>query len=176
MFIAHIPSGYIFSTLIVERLREPPASVSAIIAAGVIGALAPDIDMSYFYLIDYRQTHHHKYITHWPMLWLLLALVSAVWFRLSRNPKPAFMSLVFCLAGVLHILLDSFVGDIWWFAPFVDKPFAMFNVPAVFDHWWLNFLLHWSFSVELFICLWALFIYRRRSNHSLQRAALQDTG
>lgn len=142
------------------------------IAAGIIGALAPDFDMSYFYLIDHRQTHHHKYVTHWPMLWLSLVSASAVWFRLSRAPKPAFLSLVFCLGGVLHVILDSFVGDVWWFAPFVDRPFALFTVPAVFKPGWLNFILHWSFAVELAICLWALLIYRRRSKPSLRRTGV----
>lgn len=168
MFAAHIPSGYILSVTLLEKLRSVPASTSAVICAGVIGALAPDLDMIYFYLIDHRQTHHHKYITHWPILWLTLLLVSEVWMHFSKKPKAAFLSLTFCLGSVLHVVLDSFVGDIWWFAPFNDRPYAMFTVPAVFEPWWLNFIFHWSFAVELTICLWALCLYRRRSNHSLQ--------
>lgn len=128
----------------------------------MIGALAPDFDLSYFYLIDHRQTHHHRYVTHWPALWLSLVAVSAIWLRLKHAPKVAFVSVIFCLGGLLHVVLDSFVGDIWWLAPFVDRPFALFTVPAVFAPWWLNFILHWSFAVELVISAWALFIYRRR--------------
>lgn len=59
-------------------------------------------------------------------------------------------------------VLDSVVGDIWWFAPFVDRPFALFTVPALYKPWWLNFFLHWSFALELAICAWALATYRRR--------------
>lgn len=168
MIIAHAPSGYILATSIIRRFSNLPASSILIITAGVIGALAPDFDMLYFHVVDHRQTHHHKYISHWPIVWLTLAVVSALWFNWARQSKAAILSFVFCLGGVLHLLLDSFVGDIWWFAPFIDKPYAMFTVPARFHTWWLNFLLHWSFAVELAICIWALLIYRKRANHPLQ--------
>lgn len=167
MIIAHMPSGYILSASLLKRFGSVPVPAAAVIAAGIAGALAPDVDMAYFHLIDHRQTHHHKYITHWPLLWLTLAAVSVLWFNWIRQSKAAFLALVFCLGGFLHIVLDSFVGDIWWFAPFVDKPYAMFTVPAHFKPWWLSFILHWSFAMELAICIWALVIYRRRSNHSL---------
>jgi len=64
--------------------------------------------------------------------------------------------------GVLHMLLDSIVGDIWWFAPFVDQAYALFNVPARYQPWWLNFLLHWSFALELALWVWAFVLYRAR--------------
>lgn len=172
MFIAHIPSGYVFSTMLVERARNLRVSASAVITSGVIGALAPDFDMAYFYLFDHRQTHHHKYFSHWPIVWLTLLAASAVWLRLSRSSKASLLALVFCSGCMLHLVLDSLVGDIWWCAPFVDRPFAMFDVPAIFEPWWLNFILHWSFGVELAICLWAWLIYRRR--HSAKRGHAVD--
>jgi len=163
MFIAHIPSGYVMSISFLERVRHLREISSVVIAVGITGSIAPDFDMFYFYLIDYRQTHHHKYVTHWPMLWVCLVAVSIIWARLSRYSKASCLSLVFAAGGVLHLILDSFVGDIWWFAPLGGKPYAMFTVPALFKPWWLNFFFHWSFAVELIICLWALTLYRRRS-------------
>lgn len=68
-----------------------------------------------------------------------------------------------CSAGwLLHMVQDSVVGDIWWFAPFIDRPFALFTVPALHTPWWLNFLLHWSFALELAICVGAVITFRRR--------------
>ena len=87
MFIAHIPSGYILATSILRYMLRTPASSSAVIVAGVVGALAPDFDMAYFYLIDHRQTHHHKYITHWPIAWLTLTAIALLWFN---NEPPRF--------------------------------------------------------------------------------------
>lgn len=172
MIIAHAPSGYILAALISRHASSIHVAAKAVIAAGVVGALAPDFDMFYFHLIDNRQTHHHKYVSHWPIIWLTLAAASTLWLSVIRRSKVAFLSVVFFSGGVLHLVLDSFVGDIWWFAPFIDESYAMFTVPARFKPWWLSFILHWSFAVELAICIWALHIYRGRSTHSQQQTAL----
>ena len=172
MIIAHAPSGYILGTLISRRISRIPISAKAVIVAGIIGALAPDFDMLYFYLIDNRQTHHHKYLSHWPIIWLTLTAASTVWLSVARQSRVAFLSFVFFLGGVLHLVLDSFVGDIWWFAPFIDQPYAMFTIPARFKPWWLSFILHWSFTVELVVCTWAFLLYRKRSHDSSRQTAL----
>jgi inner membrane protein len=164
MFIAHAPSGYLLSVATLKRLQVAPASTKAIFIAAVAGAVVPDFDLLYFFLIDQQQTHHHKYFPHLPWVWFSLLGVSIVARRVwSYSPIPV-LSLVFCLGGILHVILDTLVGDIWWLAPLVDRPYALFTVPARFDPWWLNFILHWSFLAELAICAWALAIYRRRSN------------
>lgn len=170
MFIAHLPSGYIFSSILVERIRKLPVSASKVIWTGIIGALAPDFDLAYFFLVDHRQTHHHWYFTHWPLFWLTLLLVSVLGFAASRRSKFGFLSIVFFTGCMIHVFLDSFVGDIWWLAPFFDRPFSMFTVPHNVDPWWLNFILHWSFAVELAICSWALLIYRRRKSVRTENA------
>jgi hypothetical protein len=164
MFIAHLPSGYLLSSLLLKRTRLLSISTRTIMLAGIIGAVAPDFDMLYFYLVDNRQTHHHRYFAHWPILWFGLTLLCLLWRRFAPASERAIAVLVFSLGGMLHLLLDTFVGDIWWLAPFVDQPFALFSVPAVFKPWWLNFILHWSFAVELAIWLWAWLMYRRRVN------------
>lgn len=169
MIIAHAPAGYLLANGLMRGLAATPVTAKAVLAAGVMGALVPDLDMAYFHLIDNRQTHHHRYFSHWPVIWLSLAALAALWFGCVRQSKAAVLSLVFCLGGVLHVILDSFVGDIWWFAPVVDQSYAMFTVPARFKPWWLSFVLHWSFAVELAICIWALLVYRGRSRLSLPR-------
>ena len=146
-------------TLLRERVKIIPVSAKAVMAAGVMGALAPDLDLLYFYLIDHRQTHHHQYLTHWPIAWVSLILIATCCLKLANNKAVALMALVFGLGGFLHMILDSVVGDIWWFAPFSNQSFAMFTVPARFHPWWLNFFLHCSFGLELLIVAWAVFLY-----------------
>jgi inner membrane protein len=163
MFIGHAPSGYIISSLLLRRFISCGITVRQFLFAGIFGAIAPDIDMFYFYLVDHRQHHHHTYFTHFPVLWIALLVFSVAWLRLSRSGKGAVLSFIFCLGGSIHMVLDSVVGDIGWLAPFVDHPFAMFTVPALYTPWWLNFLLHWSFAVELILVGWALAIHRKRS-------------
>jgi formate/nitrite transporter FocA (FNT family) len=164
MFIAHAPMGYIMSTSLLKRYEKIFATSSIFLLFGVLGSIAPDLDMIYFYLIDNRQTHHHNYITHWPIIWAALLVASTIWLLLSHKSKSPWLAFIFSLGGFTHIILDSFVGDIWWLAPFANEPYAMFTVPARFSPWWLSFVFHWSFAVELIICTWAIFIYRRRAN------------
>lgn len=168
MFIAHAPAGYIMATSLVKRAKNVSASAIAVIAVGVFGAIAPDVDILYFYLIDNRQTHHHKYITHLPIFWLAMLVISIVWLYLYKNKKSPFLILTFSLGGLLHVILDSLTGGIRWFAPFIDKSYPLVVIPAAFKPWWLSFILHWTFVIELSICILALFIYRQRSNKSIR--------
>src|SRR5689334_22453822 len=92
MFIAHAPSGYILSVSILKRMRRVPVSSRAAMVACVAGAVAPDIDLLYFHLIDHRQTLHHKYFSHWPVTWLVLTVAAAALNRQaarSENASPA---------------------------------------------------------------------------------------
>ncbi|WP_437883272.1 metal-dependent hydrolase [Pseudomonas sp. LRF_L74] len=162
MFIAHASSGYILSAYVSKAFKCRLLSTRSVVTAGILGALAPDIDMLYFYLVDNRQTHHHHYVTHWPILWLGLTALAGLFTYLDKSSRHGRLALMFCLAALLHLLLDTLVGDIWWFAPFVDQPYALFTVPARYQPWWLNFLLHWSFAVEIVICSWSVWLYWRR--------------
>jgi len=161
MFIAHLPTGYILSNIVKKRSGLKHANLKLFMMFGMMGAIAPDLDMFYFYLVDHRQHHHHSYLTHYPIIWFSLLSLSAVWYRVAIDKANAILALVFTANGCLHLVLDTLVGDIWWFAPFIDKPYALFTVAARYQPWWLNFILHWSFLLELLICLWGLTIWRR---------------
>ncbi|MFH2043848.1 MAG: metal-dependent hydrolase [Pseudomonadota bacterium] len=160
MIIGHLPVGYITSKLIFPRFSSRCISINAFILAGILGALAPDLDMLYFHLVDHRQHHHHTYWTHYPIVWGILLLISLVLLKTMRlSNRPVFM-FIFSLNGLIHMFIDTIVGDIWWFAPFIDKPFALFTVPALYKPWWLNFILHWSFVLEIVACIWAVILWR----------------
>ena len=109
---------------------------------------------------------HHRYPTHWPLLWLL-ALVGALhYWRKTRRPAAA-VALLVAVNGMVHMLLDSIVGDIFWLMPWRDTPFSFFTVSARYQPWWLNFILHWSFLLEFALWAWAgaLFLRQRRQAH-----------
>lgn len=161
MIIGHFPAGFVFSRLLVSKLAGRGFDLRYVVLAGVVGAIAPDLDMFYFYLIDNRQHHHHTYWPHFPIVWLSLLVVFSLWFLLAAKKTTALLGLVFSANGLVHMLLDSIVGDIWWFAPILDKPFTIFTVPALYDPWWLNFVFHWSFSLELIVISWAIILWYR---------------
>ena len=160
MFIGHLPAGYVSAKLLFRRFADTGVATTAFVLAGILGAIAPDLDMFYFYLVDNRQSHHHTYWPHYPILWISLFLLAGLWVKLARQKAGAALALIFFISGFIHMLLDTIVGDIWWLAPFIDKPYALFTVPAVYQPWWLNFVLHWSFALEIAIAVWALLVWR----------------
>lgn len=161
MFIGHLPAGFITSKILFPHFASRGVASKMFVGAGILGAIAPDLDMLYFYLVDHRQHHHHTYWPHFPIVWIILLLISTAWFYSGRGENRAILAIVFSFNGLIHMLLDSIVGDIWWLAPFVDKPFAFFTVPALYKPWWLNFLFHWSFALEIAVVVCALYLWRR---------------
>jgi len=85
MFIAHLPAGYLLARHLVKRIGTLPASPRAVTLTAMAGAIAPDLDMLYFYFIDNGQTHHHKYFSHWPILWIGLLCMSLLALRLIKK-------------------------------------------------------------------------------------------
>ncbi|MBN9219415.1 MAG: metal-dependent hydrolase [Mesorhizobium sp.] len=158
MLIAHLPSGYILGRGARRHWRE----ASGIVLAGMIGGVIPDIDMLYFHLVDGGRTHHHAYITHWPLFWAatgLTALAAARLFGWRHLPAIA----VFFAGAMLHMVLDTVASPILWLMPFDSRAFEWVTVPATYGNWVVSFVLHWTFLLELLICAWALWLATARS-------------
>ncbi|UVK41608.1 metal-dependent hydrolase [Mesorhizobium sp. AR10] len=158
MLIAHLPSGYILGTFARHRWRDG----SSIMAAALVGSVIPDIDMLYFHFVDGGRTHHHTYITHWPLFWAasgLIALAFAKW----RAPRHLAIVGVFFAAATMHMVLDTMASPIMWLMPFDPHKFEFVRVPATYRNWVMSFVLHWTFALELLICAWALLLGIRRS-------------
>lgn len=162
MLIGHFPAGYLLGVWAQKANFARHLTPTAVLLACIAGALTPDIDMLYFYLVDHRQHHHHTYVTHLPVLWCGLLGIGLVWYRLNRQHVAAKLWIIYSCSGLVHLTLDSIVGDIWWLAPLVDQAFSLFEVTDRYDPWWLNFVFHWSFLLEF--CLWvaAYFVWKRR--------------
>jgi hypothetical protein len=125
MIIAHLPAGYVISKLLVRHAEPLGVSATAFLWAGVIGAIAPDLDMFYFHLVDHRQHHHHTYFTHYPILWIVLLASSAIWLYNARTKNHAACAAIFSLNGLAHVFFDTIVGDIWW--AMSHSPFSLFQ-------------------------------------------------
>jgi inner membrane protein len=153
MFIAHLPAGYLAARLLARRLGA--TATPALVVAGMAGGVFPDLDLLYGAWVDGGRVHHHLYWPHLPLVWasagLLLQLARRQLDSAGRSLLGAFM-----LGVWSHLLLDSVAGDIWWLWPWLDTPFSLVSIPAIHAPWWLNYLLHWSFAVELAIVAAAL--------------------
>ncbi|MDD2800242.1 MAG: metal-dependent hydrolase [Methylobacter sp.] len=161
MIIAHLPAGYIVSTLLFPRLQNYGVSRQGFMRAGLFGAVAPDLDMIYFYCFDERAHPHHSYYSHFPMVWLLLLILSAFWLHTAKRKELPVLTMIFAANGLLHMFLDFIASNIYWLAPFVNKPFSLITVPRVYEPWWLNFILHRAFGVEIAIVVAAIYLWRR---------------
>lgn len=149
MIIGHLPAGFLCTKLLSNVTKDKRFHGKLFLFSGIVGSIAPDFDMFYFHLVDNRQHHHHTYWPHFPIIWIVLFLISLLTLKIRVKGAPAFV--VFSFNGIVHLLLDSIVGDVWWLMPFINKSYALFTVPARFQPWWLNFILHWSFGFELII-------------------------
>ena len=153
MLIAHAPAGYILGrTANVKR---------NVMLAVLLASLLPDFDMLWFHLVDGGSVHHHRYWTHAPGFWVIIAAVTLP-FIAVRKPHWQWPAILCFIAILLHLLMDTFVGDIMWLWPFSTDFFRIATVPATYSHWVLSFMLHWSFLVELLICTVALTLFLKR--------------
>jgi inner membrane protein len=155
MFLAHLPAGYLMARRLVPRLDPDPPQAWRLTVVCLVASVLPDIDLLYFYLFDGRQTLHHDYWTHIPAFWLLATASAVTLFRIARAPVP-WPAVAGLLAGIfIHLALDTVTGGIAWLYPFHSGKIVLIDVPARFDWWVWNFVLHWSFLLEITILIWA---------------------
>jgi inner membrane protein len=164
MIFGHLPAGYITSKLLFKKFEARTSFYKAFMFWGMLGAIAPDVDLFYYYMIDVYKHSHHTYLTHFPFFWLTLLLLSVLWLLLSKNrdQNPAF-AFIFAINGLIHMFLDTFTGNIFWLAPFLNTPFSFVSLDLEYNSWGLNYFTHWAFLLELFIILWAVFLRFRKS-------------
>ena len=145
MITAHLPSGYVVGKSLPPRPWVLPAAV--------IGGVFPDLDLIWFYFVDDRAFHHHRYWVHIPLFWLCVAIPAILFIKRYANKYMA-VGCAFFVAVFVHICLDSVAGDVLWAWPFSDEFFHLITVEAKYSHWILNFIFHPVFLLELLI--WAI--------------------
>lgn len=167
MFIAHLPAGYLLTRCLQRKAGNHSQRV---LWAGLIASILPDVDLFYYYLVDHRQTLHHHYITHLPMAWLFAALVVSACITIAGRQRYLIYVGV-CLANVmLHMLLDSIAAGIYWLYPLSGVEVNLIQVPATHRWWVWNFVLHWTFGLELLIIIAAFWTWKQHAkNHTYRR-------
>jgi inner membrane protein len=157
MFIAHAPAGY----LLLKALAHRSGYRISLWLTGLIFAVVPDFDLIWFYAFNSRTIPHHQYVTHWPLFWLVFfgsAFAFAAVLRKS-SWRPYLWTGLYCV--MLHLALDSIAAEILWLAPFSQMQINLVEVPSIYNWWVWNFLLHWTFALELLICALALIVFLR---------------
>jgi LexA-binding, inner membrane-associated putative hydrolase len=169
MFIGHLPASYILTTMLLRHrtLNRRKIAPSMLIAVGLFAGIAPDLDLFYFFLIDNQQTLHHDYWVHIPFFWFCIFAVFTGIAYISRKETVVIYASIAFANLLLHLFLDTIVGKIQWAWPVSDHAFYFFEVPALYTPWFLNFVLHWTFSLEIIVLLIALWLkFNRRSKRT----------
>ena len=164
MKFGHLPAGYIASKLLFNKFNKRAISYNSFIIYGLLGAVAPDFDMFYKYLAEDSQYDHHKYVTHFPIVWLGLLLISVVWLRLSNihDKNPAY-TFIFCFNGFIHMILDTFTGTVFWLAPYQNNTAYSFLLSDVtYSSPGMDYFANWFFVLELFIIWWAVYLHFKK--------------
>ena len=161
MFIAHLPAGYITTSIFIDKfVPREKVNLKLVWFFGLFASITPDLDLVYFYLFD-SSVHHHKLFPHIPAFWLVFFVCFFLLARLRRSTTLYCIGLVSSINLLVHLILDTFVGYVWWLYPLVDKPFYLVEVPAVQSHWILNFLFHWTITLEIVILFIAGYLFRK---------------
>jgi len=165
MIIAHIPAGYLVSKSIALFNNQ---NRNLYIAAGILGSVAPDIDVIYFYQYTDRTVNHHYFWSHIPHYWMVIAGYSL--FLLMLTSRRFFLAGIIFFSNIfLHLFLDTVVGGIAWRYPkddtlirFIDVP-ATLNPTEIYEYglpgWLLNLMNHWTFQIEIAIVFTAALVF-----------------
>lgn len=159
MFIAHLPAGYLATRSVLQRHPVPAPLRGRLLALGMAASVLPDLDLLWFYFVDQRRNVHHAYLPHLPLFWLALFAAAALVLRLRGAGRTTWLAAMIVAANILlHLLLDTIAGGIRWLWPFSRAELVVVHVPARYDPWVLNFVLHWTFALELVILAAALVV------------------
>lgn len=149
MMFAHVPAGYLLARL-VRRISPAAAGQRALLAWGMVGGIAPDIDLFWAKYVDHWTVHHHRYLTHWPNFWLLVLGLAALVLAWRRAGAGAWLALgVFTLGIGSHLFLDWMVSAMWLLAPFSDESFQLVHAPFSYRYWLFRVLSQWTTWVDI---------------------------
>lgn len=157
MFIAHLPAGWMATTTMLRGRTVDARARGRLMALGLAASVLPDLDLVWFFTVDQQRHVHHAYLTHKPGAWLVAFAVAALAMGMLRVRRTAWLAPGALAANVmLHLALDTMAGGIRWLWPFSEAELVLSRVAARHEPWWLNFVLHWTFALEVAIAAAAL--------------------
>jgi membrane-bound metal-dependent hydrolase YbcI (DUF457 family) len=154
----HIAVGYLAATAY-ESIFHPAISISQsknLLWIGASSGFIPDIDMFFAFLkvgawrIDEKKADHRSYLTHRPILWLLLVLIIFFVGKSIYSVYIQSIAIVIFLGTYSHFILDSLDSGtgIKWLWPFSDKLYTIKNNDIAVEN--KNFFSYWFGLVVLY--------------------------
>lgn len=135
MFIAHGSSGLTIAYLtkkIWDKEIFTSKEKALLFSSSIISAELPDFDLAYTVLDGF--SHHHSYITHVPLPYITISLLIFCISFIFKDKKRKFIqsfSFIFFITTFLHMITDSFAGQIRFFFPLSKKGFTLFTISSL---------------------------------------------
>ena len=127
MLISHLPAGYLATKIFINKVAmSKPIDIKTIWIFGLLFSIAPDFDLFYFYFVD-SSLHHHKLFPHIPLFWVVVFIPVFILSRYLDNVRLFYIALVSSINVFLHLILDTFVGFVWWLYPIIDHPYYFWS-------------------------------------------------
>lgn len=163
MFFGHLPAGFLLSHCAFKKAtksRFKNRTVALYFVPGLLGSILPDFDLAYAWFVDPLKQNHHHYWTHIPIFWILIWLGFGLIAWLFKKRGVFLATTILVSNALLHLFLDTIVGNIKWLYPFSNEFFAFFEVPERFAVKPLNFIFHWTFGFEVLLITAAAVLFR----------------
>ena len=150
MIFAHSSLG-VLSAYIIDKTRNCTRTTLFIWIAGILGSVAPDIDILYVVLID-PTSSHRGFFTHSLPLYFLGFLWAYIYIRLSKLPNYfEKAALAFSLGTVFHIVSDAIVDYVYPVKPFVNFAYTFRLFPLYKDQGIFSYITSPYMLLELII-------------------------
>lgn len=175
----HLGGGFLIAKAILSFFHSTLSNTQSgvLIVIGTLAGELPDIDLIRYYFEQKKKhpqiEHHRLYITHAPLFWLFVCIViSCIGYLLSSIFIIA-LGLLILFGTWAHFLLDSIDFGVMWLWPFSDKFYAIIKKNTERENHtkkmgtietWFTFitgayLQTWSFWIEIFVTVLAVFVY-----------------
>jgi inner membrane protein len=179
MLIAHAPAGYLVTRVLsrtvfkdIVRHERTDRFYQVLMAAGILGGIFPDIDLLFNMVFKTSVVSHHDYFTHIPMFWLCMWGIGAAIGKIRGDRRIHALVATFCVSAIIHLVLDTITGNIYWLYPLNRVSVNIFEVADVHLWWVKNYLYHWTFLIEIAIVLSAMAVFLRVKETVLYLARL----
>lgn len=158
MLIAHLPAGYLMTSLCRPLVKLHPAArhYRLLSLIGLTASVAPDFDMIWYYFVDNRQTFHHDYFTHTPLFWAAVTLCLSMIATLANSRALLIAAFLILANSLTHLGLDSVVSNIHWTWPTRWGDVWLIHLPRQYNWWVWNYVFYWTFLLELGILFAAI--------------------
>jgi membrane-bound metal-dependent hydrolase YbcI (DUF457 family) len=174
----HIAAGYLTAQALLHITHQSLTAhqQTQLLWWGMLFGFIPDMDTFIVFarekawFVKNQDNDHHKFITHAPVIWLVMGLIVTV---IAPNVYWKDVGLLLWLGSWSHFLLDSVQYGTMWLWPFSNKLYAFKDRAVVYikvdasknsflGFWW-SFVRSYSkslaFYLEILIIISAIIIY-----------------